>query len=91
MLSQLRSAPFYVARDFKRWLQVVRRLAPRSVNLGLAPLDSSFSVLGLGQPRVRRQLPPPGGAAPFDQAAQRRLLRATQRASHRDRALIGRG
>lgn len=33
----------YAARDFKRWLQIERRLAPSSVNLGLASLDSFFT------------------------------------------------
>ncbi|MCA1677558.1 MAG: tyrosine-type recombinase/integrase [Actinobacteria bacterium] len=79
----------YAARDFKRWLQVERRLAPRSVNLGLASLDSFFTVLGLGQPRVRRELLPQAAPRALDQAAQRQLLRAAERASARDRALVG--
>ena len=79
----------YAARDFKRWLQVERRLAPRSVNLGLASLDSFFTVLGLGQPRVRRELLPQAAPRALDQAAQRQLLRAAERASARDRALSG--
>ncbi len=79
----------YAARDFKRWLQIERRLAPRSVNLGLASLDSFFTVLGLGQPRVRREQLPQAAPRALDQAEQRQLLRAAERASARDRALVG--
>jgi len=79
----------YAARDFKRWLQVERRLAPSSINLGLASLDSFFVVLGLGQPRVRREQLPQAAPRALDQGEQRRLLRAVERASPRDRALVG--
>jgi len=79
----------YAARDFKRWLQIERRLAPSSINLGLASLDSFFVVLGLGQPHVRRELLPQAAPRALDQAEQRRLLRAAERASARDRALVG--
>lgn len=79
----------YAARDFKRWLQVERRLAPASVNLALASLDSFFTVLGLGQPRVRRELLAQAAPRALDQVEQRRLLRAVERAGARDRALVG--
>lgn len=79
----------YAARDFKRWLQVERRLAPSSVNLGLASLDSFFSMLGLGRPRVRREVLAQAAPRALDQAEQRRLLRAAERAGARDRALVG--
>lgn len=79
----------YAVRDFKRWLQVERRLAPSSINLGLASLDSLFVVLGLGQPHVRRELLPQAAPRALDQAEQRRLLRAAERATARDRALVG--
>lgn len=79
----------YAVRDFKRWLQVERRLAPSSINLGLASLDSFFVVLGLGQPHVRRELLPQAAPRALDQGEQRRLLRAAERASSRDRALVG--
>lgn len=79
----------YAARDFKRWLQVERRLAPSSINLGLASLDSFFVVLGLGQPRVRREVLAQAAPRALDQAEQRRLLRAAERADARDRALVG--
>ncbi len=79
----------YAARDFKRWLQVERRLAPSSINLGLAALDSFFVVLGLGQPHVRRELLPQAAPRALDQVEQRRLLRAAERATARDRALVG--
>lgn len=79
----------YAARDFKRWLQVERRLAPASVNLALASLDSFFTVLGLGQPRVRRELLAQAAPRALDQVEQRRLLRAIERAGARDRALVG--
>ncbi len=62
-----------------------RRLAPSSINLGLASLDSFFVVLGLGQPRVRREQLPQAAPRALDQAEQRRLLRAAERASPRDR------
>ena len=77
------------ARDFKRWLQVERGLAASSVNLGLASLDSFFSMLGLGQPRVRRERLTNAAPRVLDQAAQRLLLRAAERAGARDRALVG--
>lgn len=77
------------ARDFKRWLQVERRLAPSSVNLGLASLDSFFSMLGLGQPRVRRERLTHAAPRVLDQAGQRMLLRVAERAQARDRALVG--
>ncbi len=79
----------YAVRDFKRWLQVERRLAPSSINLGLASLDSFFVVLGLGQPHVRRELLPQAAPRALDQVEQRRLLRAAERATARDRALVG--
>jgi integrase/recombinase XerC len=79
----------YAARDFKRWLQVERRLAAASVNLALASLDSFFTVLGLGQPRVRRELLAQAAPRALDQVEQRRLLRAVERAGARDRALVG--
>jgi integrase/recombinase XerC len=79
----------YAARDFKRWLQIERRLAPSSVNLGLASLDSFFTMLGLGQPRVRREHLAQAAPRALDQAEQRRLLRAVERAGARDRALVG--
>lgn len=77
------------ARDFKRWLEVERRLAPSSVNLALASLDSFFSMLGLGQPRVRRANVKPTAPRVLDGAGQRLLLRAAERAAARDRALVG--
>jgi hypothetical protein len=79
----------YAARDFKRWLQIERRLAPSSVNLGLASLDSFFTMLGLGQPLVRREQLAQAAPRALDQAEQRRLLRAVERAGARDRALVG--
>ncbi len=79
----------YAARDFKRWLQIERRLAPSSVNLGLASLDSFFTMLGLGQPRVRREQLAQAAPRALDLGEQRRLLRAVERAGARDRALVG--
>jgi len=79
----------YAARDFKRWLQIERRLAPSLVNLGLASLDSFFMMLGLGQLRVRREQLAQAAPRALDQVEQRRLLRAVERAGARDRALVG--
>lgn len=78
----------YAARDFKRFLKVERGLRPASVNLALASLDSLYRCLGLGSPNVRREDLPQAAPRALDADGQRRLLRATERASARDRAIV---
>lgn len=78
----------YAARDFKRFLKVERGLRPASVNLALASLDSLYRCLGLGSPNVRREELPQAAPRALDVDEQRRLLRAAERASARDRAIV---
>lgn len=78
----------YAARDFKRFLKVERGLRPASVNLALASLDSLFRCLGLGSPNVRREELPQAAPRALGVDEQRRLLRAAERASARDRAIV---
>ena len=78
----------YAARDFKRFLKVERRLRPASVNLALASLDSLYRCLGLGRPNVRREELPQAAPRALDVEHQRRLLRAAERGSARDRAIV---
>jgi len=78
----------YAARDFKRFLTVERRLRPASVNLALASLDSLYRCLGLGSPNVLREELPQAAPPALDVDEQRRLLRAAERASARDRAIV---
>jgi site-specific recombinase XerC len=85
--SPIRS-PGITARDFKRFLKVERGLRPASVNLALASLDSLYRCLGLGAPNVRREELPQAAPRALDIDEQRRLLRATERASARDRAIV---
>ena len=83
-----RLARDYAARDFKRFLKVERGLRPASVNLALASLDSLYRCLGLGSPNVRREELPQAAPRALDVEQQRRLLRAAERASARDRAIV---
>ncbi|MGB0098534.1 MAG: tyrosine-type recombinase/integrase [Solirubrobacteraceae bacterium] len=78
----------YAALDFKRFLKVERGLRPASVNLALASLDSLYRCLGLGSPNVRREELPQAAPRALDVDEQRRLLRAAERASARDRAIV---
>lgn len=78
----------YAARDFKRFLKVERGLRPASVNLALASLDSLYRCLGLGSPNVRREELPQAAPRALGVDQQRRLLRAAERASARDRAIV---
>ncbi|MGA2929825.1 MAG: hypothetical protein ABSG43_28335 [Solirubrobacteraceae bacterium] len=77
----------YAARDFKRCLKVERELRPASVNLALASLDSLYRRLGLGSPNVRREELPQAAPRALSVDEQRRLLRAAERVSARDRAI----
>ena len=83
-----RLARDYAARDFKRFLKVERRLGPASVNLAMASLDSLYRCLGVGRPNVRREELPQAAPKALDVERQRRLLRAAERASARDRAIV---
>jgi integrase/recombinase XerC len=83
-----RLARDYAARDFKRFLKVERRLGPASVNLAMASLDSLYRCLGLGGPNVRREELPQAAPRALSAEEQRRLLRAAERASARDRAIV---
>jgi site-specific recombinase XerD len=78
----------YAARDFKRHLKAERRLAPASVNLALAAVDHLYAHLGLERANVRREVLPKLAPRALDRDEQRLLMRATERASSRDRALV---
>ena len=82
-----RLARDHAARDFRRWLKVERRAAASTVNLALASLDALYRPRGLGNPNVRREKPVRAPRA-LEHDDQRRLLRACDRASARDRALV---
>ncbi len=78
----------HAARDFRRYLQVERRAAASTVNLALASLDALYRCLELGRPNVRRDKPALAAPRALDEAGQRRLLRATEAAPIRARALV---
>jgi site-specific recombinase XerD len=83
-----RLARDHAARDFRRWLKVERRAAASTVNLALASLDALYRQRGLGNPNVRREKPVRAAPRALAQDDQRLLLRACERASARDRALV---
>jgi integrase/recombinase XerC len=83
-----RLARDHAARDFRRWLKVERRAAASTVNLALASLDALYRQRGLGNPNVRREKPLRAAPRALEQDDQRQLLRACERASARDRALV---
>ena len=83
-----RRARDYAARDFKRFLKLERALGPASVNLALAAVDHLYGHLGLDRANVRREELPRVAPRALDRDEQRRLLRAIERASVRDRALV---
>jgi site-specific recombinase XerC len=78
----------WAVRDYKRHLKAVERWKPSSVNLALAALDSFYTHLGLGRPVVRREELPAKAPRALSEEQQRRLLRITERASARDRAIV---
>lgn len=78
----------HAVRDFRRFLQVERRAAPATVNLALASLDALYRQRELGRPNVRRDKPAEAGPRALDVEQQRRLLRAAEHASERDRAIV---
>ena len=83
-----RRARDYAARDFKRFLKLERALGPASVNLALAAVDHLYGHLGLDRANVRREELPRVAPRALDRDEQRLLLRAIERASVRDRALV---
>ena len=83
-----RLARDHAARDFRRWLKVERRAAASTVNLALASLDALYRQRGLGNPNVRREKPVRAAPRALAEDDQRQLLRACERASARDRALV---
>lgn len=83
-----RLARDHAARDFRRWLKVERRAAASTLNLALASLDALYRQRGLGNPNVRRELPVRAAPRALNEDEQRVLLRACERASARDRALV---
>ena len=83
-----RRARDYAARDFKRFLKLERALGPASVNLALAAVDHLYGHLGLDRANVRREELPRVAPRALDRDERRRLLRAIERASVRDRALV---
>jgi integrase len=78
----------HAARDYRRFLQVERKAAASTVNLALASLDALYRCLGLGRPNVRREKPARAAPKALDEYGQRRLLRATEAAPVRARALV---
>lgn len=83
-----RLARDHAVRDFRRWLKVERRAAASTVNLALASLDALYRQRELGNPNVRREKPVRAAPRALDVDEQRRLLRAAERSSARDRALV---
>jgi integrase/recombinase XerC len=83
-----RLARDHAARDFRGWPKVERRAAASTVNLALASLDALYRQRGLGNPNVRREKPVRAAPRALEQEDQRQLLRACERASARDRALV---
>jgi len=78
----------HAVRDFRRFLQVERRAAPATVNLALASFDALYRQRELGRPNVRRDKPAEAGPRALDVEQQRRLLRAAEHATERDRAIV---
>jgi hypothetical protein len=78
----------HAARDFKRHLKLEQGWKPASVNLALAAVDHFNRFLGLGPAIVSRE--PLAQTAPRALSAdeQRALLRATEDAKPRDRAIV---
>lgn len=83
-----RLARDHAVRDFRRWLKMERRAAASTVNLALASLDALYRQRELGNPNVRREKPVRAAPRALDVDEQRRLLRAAERSSARDRALV---
>jgi integrase/recombinase XerC len=78
----------YAARDFKRHVKLERGLGPASVNLALSAVDHFYRHLGMDRANVRREELPRVAPRALDRDEQRLLLRAAERATARDRALV---
>jgi site-specific recombinase XerD len=78
----------HAARDFKRYLKLEQGWKPASLNLALAAVDHFNRFLGLGPAIVSRE--PLAQTAPraLSGEEQRALLRATEDAKPRDRAIV---
>jgi site-specific recombinase XerC len=78
----------HAARDFKRHLKLEQGWKPASLNLALAAVDHFNRFLGLGPAIVSRE--PLAQTAPraLSGEEQRALLRATEDAKPRDRAIV---
>jgi hypothetical protein len=81
----------HAARDFRRYLQVERRVAASMVNLALASLDALYRCLGLGRPHVRRDKPPQAAPRALDEAAQPTAAGRRKRAAGRRKRARARG
>ncbi len=78
----------YAVRDYTRYLRVVGKKEPATINAVLAALDHFYRWRGLGPPNARRQDLPQLAPRALEPAEQRRFLRAVERSSStRDRAL----
>jgi len=78
----------YAVRDYTRYLRVVGKKEPATINAVLAALDHFYRWRGLGPPNARRQDLPQLAPRALEPAEQRRFLRAVERSpSTRDRAL----
>jgi len=78
----------HAVRDFKRYLKLEQGWKPASVNLALAAVDHFNRFLGLGPAIVTRE--PLAQSAPRALSGddQRALLRTTEDAKPRDRAIV---
>lgn len=78
----------HLTRDYKKYLQTERKLAPASINATLSALDMLWRVSGLGPanvPRLPLPVQAPRGLGAED---ERRLLRAAERRGIRTHAII---
>lgn len=69
----------WAVRDYRRWLKVVRKAAPSTINNTLAALDDFYTRRGLGPAGARRE-DPPARTAPraLDSQQARRFLRVVE-------------
>jgi site-specific recombinase XerD len=80
----------FAVRDFKSHLKRVGKMAPSSINLAIAAVDSFYRDLGLGRPNVKREALPALAPRALEPEELKRYLRAVERlASVRDRAIVG--
>jgi integrase/recombinase XerC len=73
------SARDWAVRDYRRYVKVVRKAAPTTINNVLAAIDDFYTRQGLGPAAARREDPPPRVAPRALNAKQaRRFLRAVE-------------